>query len=74
MKSFLGLIGAIIGAGLAVFYLGSLASDTYMATKTFESPEDAMTHHSTIYLASIIVSVTIGWFLGRLVGLIFFRK
>lgn len=74
MKSFLGLIGAVIGALVAVFYLGSFAGDTYMSTQTFESPEDAMTYHSTIYLITIVIAVTIGWALGRLVGLLFFRK
>lgn len=73
MKPYLGLIGAILGALLAVFYFGSLASDYYVANRTFESPEDVNTHHSAIYLVTLIVSITVGWALARLVGRIIYR-
>ena len=73
MKPYLGLIGAIAGACAAIFYLGSIASDYYVANRTFESPEDVMTHHSTVYLVTIVVAVTLGWAIARLIGRIFFR-
>ncbi|GAA6210658.1 hypothetical protein NBRC116602_03980 [Hyphomicrobiales bacterium 4NK60-0047b] len=68
MRLLFGFIGAVAGALAAVFYVGSLASDTYLANKTFESPEDAMIYHSFIYLGTIAVCLIAGLILGRLIG------
>ncbi len=68
MKLFLGFIGAVAGALYAVFYLGSLVSDTYIAKRTFESPEDVMIHHSLVYLGTIVLCLLAGLIIGRLIG------
>lgn len=73
MKLLLGFIGAVCGALAAVFYFGSLASNAYLAQKTFESPEDAMIYHSVIYLGTIAVCLLVGLFIGRIIGWIFCR-
>ena len=71
MRSLFGFIGAVAGALLAVFYLGSLVSDNYLAKQTFESPEDAMIYHSFIYLGTIAVCLIAGLIIGRLIGRVF---
>ena len=68
MRLLFGFLGAVAGALAAVFYLGSLASDTYLANKTFESPEDAMIYHSFIYLGAIAVCLIVGHIIGRIIG------
>lgn len=68
MRLLFGFIGAVVGALAAVFYLGSFASDTYLAQRTFESPEDAMIHHSFIYLGTIAVCLIVGLIIGRIIG------
>ena len=73
MKPYLGLIGAILGALVAIFYLGSMVSDLYITNRTFESPEDVNTHHSTIYLVTIVVSIALGWVIARIFGWLFIR-
>lgn len=74
MKQVLGVAGAIIGVLVAVFYAGTLASNTYVANRSFESPEDVMLHHSGIYLATIVVCLFAGLIIGRLIGRIFCKS
>lgn len=71
MKLILQLLFALAGALLAVFYLGSLASDMLLATRSFESSEDVMFQHSMVYLATIVACVFVGWFIGGLFGRLF---
>ena len=74
MKQVLQFIGAMAGAGLTVFYLGSLASDMLIASHTFESSEDVMFQHSLIYLITLGVSIMVGWALGGIIGAIFCKS
>lgn len=74
MKQVLQFIGAVAGALIAVFYLGSLASEMFIASRTFESSEDVMFQHSLIYLITIGASVMIGWAIGGILGAILFRS
>lgn len=71
MKVLLKLLGALAGALLAVFYLGSLVGESLLATRSFESSQDVMFQHSMIYLATIVVCVIIGWIVGAIIGAIF---
>lgn len=74
MKQVLQFIGAVAGALIAVFYLGNLASEMFIASRTFESSEDVMFQHSLIYLITIGASVMIGWAIGGILGAILFRS
>ncbi len=74
MKQVMQFIGAMAGALLAVFYLGSLASDTFIATRTFESSDTVMFQHSLVYLITIGASVMIGWAIGGILGAVLFKS
>ena len=74
MKQDMQFIGALAGALLAVFYLGSMASDMFIASRTFESSEDVMFQHSLIYLITIGACIMIGWAIGGILGAILFRN
>lgn len=74
MKQVMQFIGALAGALLAVFYLGSMASDMFIASRTFESSEDVMFQHSLIYLITIGACIMIGWAIGGILGAILFRN
>ena len=71
MKLLLQLIFALIGAAVAVFYLGNLASDALLATRSFESSEDVMFQHNLVYLATIVIGFFVGWFVGGVLGRLF---
>lgn len=74
MRQTLEFLFAVAGALLAIFYLGSIASDTFIATRTFDSSEDVMTQHSIIYLITIGACVIGGWLVGRIIGVLFCRS
>ncbi len=74
MKIFLALLGAVIGALVGVFYLGSLAADIYTRSVDFQSPTQAGDAHAMAFLVTTFLAMMLGYFIGWFSGLIIQRK
>ena len=74
MKIFLALLGAVIGALVGVFYLGSLAADIYTRSVDFQSPTQAGDAHAMTFLITTFLAMMLGYFIGWFSGLIIQRR
>ncbi len=74
MKQTLKFIGALIGALIGIFYFGSYVSNGFIATRSFDSSQDVMMQHGLVYLATIVVCIIVGWFVGAILGWLFCRS
>ena len=68
MRALLGIVGAIAGAALGIFYLGALAGDLFIGFSIFRSPDEAQTSHNAAYLVTTFVAMVIGYFVGSAIG------
>ena len=68
MRVLLGLVGAVIGAAIGVYFLGSYAGDMYMQSTEFQSPDEAGDSHSTVFLATSFATMMVGYFIGWFIG------
>lgn len=73
MRELIEILGALAGAAVAVFYLGSMFADKFVATRQYTNPDDVMTHHVTIYLVTLGASLIIGWMIGRILAYMLIR-
>lgn len=73
MRQTIQFIFALAGALVGVFYIGSMASDSFIASRSFDNPDDVMLQHSLIYLITIGGCLLAGWLVGRIFAIIFCR-
>ena len=74
MRVFFGVIGALIGVGLGVWFLGELVGAFIVSHKTLESPDDAASADALGYLVTIFLSLVVGWFIGWWFGGLFQKR
>jgi hypothetical protein len=71
MRVFFGAIGALIGVGLGVWFLGELVGGWMVGRQALESPDDAASADALGYLVTIFLSLVAGWFIGWWFGGLF---
>ncbi|MEZ5926789.1 MAG: hypothetical protein R3D57_20670 [Hyphomicrobiaceae bacterium] len=71
MRVFFGAIGALLGVGLGVWFLGELVGAWIVSQQTLESPDDAASADALGYLVTIFLSLIAGWFIGWWFGGLF---
>lgn len=58
----------VLGAGVAVRYLGSIAGDLTTSLQPAQSPDDVADSHGLGFLITVGVMMLVGWFLGWIIG------
>lgn len=71
MRVFFGVIGALLGVGVSVLYLGGIVGGWIVGQQTLQSPDDAASADALGYLVTIFLSLVIGWFAGWWFGGLF---
>jgi hypothetical protein len=71
MRVFFGAIGAFLGVGLGVWFLGEMVGAWIVGQQTLQSPDDAASADALGYLVTIFLSLVAGWFIGWWFGGLF---
>ena len=74
MRVFFGVIGALLGVGISVLYLGGIVGSWVVSQQTLQSPDDAASADALGYLVTIFLSLVAGWFLGWWFGGLFAKR
>lgn len=74
MRVFFGVIGALLGVGLSVLYLGGIVGSWIVEHQALESPDDAASADALGYLVTIFLSLVLGWFAGWWFGGLFDKR
>jgi hypothetical protein len=74
MRVFFGIIGALIGVGMGVWFLGELVGSFIVNHQALESPDDAASADALGYLVTIFLSLVVGWFIGWWFGGLFAKR
>lgn len=64
MRVFFGVIGAVIGVSLGVWFLGEIVGQWIVGQQALESPDDAASADALGYLVTVFLSLFAGWFIG----------
>lgn len=68
MRVVLAILGAAAGVAIAVFYLGNVLARLFVESQSQASPDDVAASHSLAWLATVFLSLVLGWFLGWWIG------
>ncbi|MFO1172628.1 MAG: hypothetical protein U1E49_16905 [Hyphomicrobiaceae bacterium] len=64
MRVFFGVIGAVIGVSLGIWFLGELVGTWIVGQQSLQSPDDAASADALGYLVTVFLSLVTGWFIG----------
>lgn len=68
MKVLIAIVGAFVGAVLAVLFFSNFGAVWYTGDAEFQSPDEFEETYSTIYLAVLVASTMVGYLIGRVIG------
>ncbi len=71
MRVFFGVLGALIGVGLGVWYLGEVVGGWIVEQQTLQSPDDARLRRRARLSRDDLPSLVVGWFFGWWFGGLF---
>ena len=72
MKLLLPIFGALIGAVVAIFFLGNMVGNVMMDANQFDSPDQASTTHAFYYLFTLALLTIVGFVAGLLLSNVLF--
>jgi hypothetical protein len=68
MRYLVAMIFAIIGAALAILFVGSQVADWVVAHQSFESSDDAENLHMLVFIACNFGGLVLGWLVGWVIA------
>ena len=68
MRYLFAILGAILGAGLVAFFVGSPVADWAVTKQNFGDPIEVDRMHMWIFLATMLAGLLSGWALGWGIG------
>lgn len=68
MRYLVAMIFAVIGAAVAVLFIGSQAADWVVAHQSFDSSDDAENLHMMVFVGCLMGGLIVGWLAGWVVA------
>jgi hypothetical protein len=68
MRYVVAMVFAVIGTGLASFFMSSEIANWAVNHMSFESPDDADSMHMLVYMGGNVAGLIVGWLVGWFVS------
>lgn len=68
MRYVIAMVFAVIGAALAIVFIGQSIADWVVAHQAFDSSDDAENLHMLVFVGTLAGGLLIGWLLGWVIG------